>query len=284
LFRAYLQQILVDGVFHADPHPGNVFITGDGRLALIDLGMVGRVSSRVQEELIRLLLAISEGRGDDAATVAIGLGERIDGFEEGAVRRQIVEMVARHQHTPIKDLNVGRVVLEIARTGGQHGLRMSPDLAMLGKTLLNLDEIARTLDPSLDVNQTIQRNSMDLMRRRMMKSASPGHVFAALLDVKDFAEQLPRRVNRILDAVAANDLKVKVELIDEGAILLGLQKVANRIALGLVLAALIVGAAMLMRVPTTFTLFGYPGLAILLFLTAAGGGLWLAWTILRADV
>lgn len=284
LFRAYLQQILVDGVFHADPHPGNVFITEDHRLALIDLGMVGRVSSRVQEELIRLLLAISEGRGDDAATVAIGLGERLEGFDEAELRRQIAEMVSRHQHIALKDLNVGRVMLEIARAGGQHGLRMSPDLAMLGKTLLNLDEIARTLDPSLDVNATIRRNSIELMRRRMMKGASPGNVFASLLDVKEFAEQLPRRVNRILDAVAANDLKVRVEVIDEGSIIQGLQKVANRIALGLVLAALIVGAALLMRVPTSFTILGYPGLAILLFIAAAGGGIALALAIVSGDV
>jgi ubiquinone biosynthesis protein len=284
LFRAYLRQILVDGVFHADPHPGNVFLTDDRRrIALIDLGMVGRVSPRVQEELIRLVLAISEARGDDAATVAISLGERVEGFEEPAIRRHIAEMVSRHQHTPLENLNVGRVMLEIARIGGQHGLRVSPDLAMLGKTLLNLDEIGRTLDPSFDVNACIRRNAMDLMRLRFMKSASPGNLFASLLDVKEFAEQLPRRVNRILDAVAANDLRVKMDVIDEGSIMEGLQKVANRITLGLVLAALIVGAAMLMRVPTTFSIFGYPAFAMLLFLTAAGGGLWLAFTILHSD-
>ena len=91
-------------------------------------------------------------------------------------------------------------------------------------------------------------------------------------------------MNRILDALAGNDLKLKVEVIDQGSILDGLQKVANRIALGLVLAALIMGAAMLMRVPTRFSILGYPGLAILLFLAAAGGGLWMAWTILAGDV
>jgi ubiquinone biosynthesis protein len=104
------------------------------------------------------------------------------------------------------------------------------------------------------------------------------------LDMKEFAERLPGRVNRILDAVAANDLRLKVEIIDHGSIIEGFQKVANRIALGLVLAALIVGAAMLMRVPTRFTILGYPGLAILLFLAAAGGGFWMAWGILVGDV
>jgi ubiquinone biosynthesis protein len=104
------------------------------------------------------------------------------------------------------------------------------------------------------------------------------------MDVREFAERLPARVNRILDALAANDLRFKVEVIDQGSIIEGLQKVANRIALGLVLAALIVGAAMLMRVPTRLTIFGYPWLAMLLFLTAAAGGFWMAWTILAGDV
>ncbi len=122
------------------------------------------------------------------------------------------------------------------------------------------------------------------MRRRMLKAVSPSNVFSSVLDVKEFAERLPGRVNRILDAVASNDLRLKVEIIDRGSIIDGFQKVANRIALGLVLAALIVGAAMLMRVPTSFTILGYPGLAMLLFLAAAGGGFWMAWTVLASDV
>jgi hypothetical protein len=121
------------------------------------------------------------------------------------------------------------------------------------------------------------------MRQRMRKSATPANVFAAALEVREFAERLPGRVNRILDALAANDLRFKVEVIDQGSIIQGLQMVANRIALGLVLAALIVGAAMLMRVPTSVTIFGYPGLAMVLFLMAAAGGFWMAWTILAGD-
>ena len=82
LFRAYLQQILIDGVFHADPHPGNVLLTSDRRIALIDLGMIGRISSTLQEQLFKLILSISEGRGDEAAEVVISLGERREDFDE----------------------------------------------------------------------------------------------------------------------------------------------------------------------------------------------------------
>ena len=284
LFRAYLQQILVDGFFHADPHPGNVLLTPDHRIALLDLGMIGRLSSSMQEQLFRLMLAIAEGRGDEAAAVAIGISERLADFDEMAMRRSVIDMVGRYHRQSLADLNVGRVMLEVAQAGGQHGLRMSPDLALLGKTLLNLDEIGRVLDPAFDVNGSIRRNATTLMRHRMLKSASPANVFASALEVRDFTERLPGRVNRILDALAGNDLRLKIEVIDHGSIIDGFQKVANRVALGLVLAALIVGAALLMRVPTAFVILGYPGLAMLLFLAAAGGGFWMAWTILAGDV
>jgi predicted unusual protein kinase regulating ubiquinone biosynthesis (AarF/ABC1/UbiB family) len=284
LFRAYLQQILVDGVFHADPHPGNVLLTPDHRLALIDLGMVGRLSPSMQERLFRMMLAVSESRGDEAASIVIAVGETHEDFDEMQMRRTIIELVGRYRNAAAKELNVGRVMLEMARAATQHGLRMPPELALLGKTLLNLDEIGRLLDPEFDVNASMRRNATRLMQRRMLNAISPANVFSTALEVRDFAERLPGRMNRILDALSANDLRLKIEVIDHGSIIDGFQKVANRIALGLVLAALIVGAATLMRVQTPFTILGYPGLAMLLFLAAAGGGFWMAWTILAGDV
>ena len=284
LFRAYLHQILIDGVFHADPHPGNVLLTPDRRIALIDLGMIGRISSTMQEQLFKLILAIGEGRGDDAAEILISLGERHEDFNEPDMRRAIADLIGRFHRLRMREMNVGRVMLEMSRSSSEHGLKMPPELALLGKTLLHLDEVGRVLDPEFDVNASLRRNASSVMRRRMLKSATPANVFSAAMDVREFAERLPGRVNRILDALAANDLRFKVEVIDQGSIIDGLQKVANRIALGLVLAALIVGAAMLMRVPTSLTIFGYPWIAMLLFLAAAAGGFWMAWTILAGDV
>jgi ubiquinone biosynthesis protein len=284
LFRAYLEQILIDGVFHADPHPGNVLLTPDHRIALIDLGMIGRVSAGMQEQLFKLILAVGEGHGDEAATVMCNIGERREDFNESDMRRAIADLVGRFHRLTMREMNVGRVVLEMSRSGAEHGLKLPPELTMLGKTLLHLDEVGRVLDPDFDVNAALRRHASSVMRRRMMKSATPANVFAAALDIREFAERLPGRVNRIVDALAANDLRFKVEVIDQGSIIDGLQKVANRIALGLVLAALIVGAAMLMRVPTSLTIFGYPWIAMLLFLVAAAGGFWMAWTILAGDV
>jgi len=283
LVRAYLKQIIIDGVFHADPHPGNVLLTGDGRIALIDLGMIGRISPAMQERLLKLLLSVSEGRGDEAAEATAAMGEKLEGFDDHAFRRDISVMVGRYGHESLNNLKVGRVFMELQAACATHRLRAPAELTMLGKTLLNLDQVARALDPNMDVNATIRHDGAALMTRRLRKSATSGGMFSAVLEAKEFAERLPGRVNKVLDALATSELKMKVELIDEGAVMDGLQKVANRITLGLILAALIIGAALIMRVETSFRLLGYPGLAMILFLIAGTGGLWLAFHIITHD-
>ena len=283
LFRAYLKQILVDGFFHADPHPGNVFLTDDGRLALLDLGMVGRMSPGMQEDLLKLLLAISDGKGEEAADRAAEIGEKLDTFDEAEFRREVAELVAVYQNAKVGEIQIGRVVMQVSHAAGEAGVRLPPELTMLGKTLLHLDEIARILDPTFDPNASVRRNAAELLQRRMRKSASPASLYAALLEAKDFVEKRPGRVNKVLDILAKNELRLNVDAIDETLLIDGLHKIANRIALGLILAALIVGAALLMQVPTTFRILGYPGLAILFFLAAALGGLVLVFSILMSD-
>src|SRR5216683_3278033 len=283
LFRAYLQQILVDGFVHADPHPGNVFLTDDKRVALLDLGMVARIPPGMQERLLRLLLAISEGRAEEAATVAITLGDAQPLFDEKGLRRDVRDLVSQIVGATVGQMQIGRVVLMLARMSGERGIRVDPALTMLGKTLLNLDQVGRALDPEFDPNAAIRRNAAELMRQRMRKSLSPGNLFAGVMELKEFAENLPRRINTILDRVASNSLEVKVDAIDEKMLLEGFIKVANRITMGLILASLIVGAALLMRVETSFRILGYPGLAIVCFFGAAAGGVTLVFNILWSD-
>jgi predicted unusual protein kinase regulating ubiquinone biosynthesis (AarF/ABC1/UbiB family) len=283
LHRAYLKQILIDGFFHADPHPGNVFLTDDHRVALIDLGMVGWISSAMQENLLKMLLAISEGKGEEAAERAAEIGEKLETFDEPEFHRRVVELVGEYQNARLEQIQVGKVVMEVSRVSADAGMRLPAELTMLGKTLLHLDEIGRTLDPSFDPNASVRKNAAELLQKRMRKSASPANLYASLLEAKDFAQKLPGRVNKVLDILANNQLRLDVDAVDERLLIDGLHKIANRISLGLVLAALIVGAALLMQVPTEFRILGYPGLAILLFFAAAFGGLWLVVSILVRD-
>jgi predicted unusual protein kinase regulating ubiquinone biosynthesis (AarF/ABC1/UbiB family) len=115
LFRAYLKQTLVDGFFHADPHPGNVYITDDGRLALIDLGMVAHLNPALQDKLLRLLLAIGDGRSEQAAELAMAIGEQTEDFDETEFRRRVTDFVGRNQGLTAGEIQVGTNVMEIAK-------------------------------------------------------------------------------------------------------------------------------------------------------------------------
>ena len=284
LFRAYLKQILLDGFFHADPHPGNVFLTDDHQIALLDLGMVARIAPRMQQHMLQVVLAVSEGRGDETADFALRIGQPTAAFDEPAFRRRVAEMVSEQHGARADEIQVGLVVMNLSRIAAETGVRLAPELTLLGKTLLNLDAVGRTLAPKFDPNASIRSNAAALMNQRMLKSLSPGNVFAGMLELKDLADRFPARANKILDTLAENRLALRLDTgVDAGHVTRGLQKVANRIATGLVVAALIVSAAMLMQVRTRFTLFGYPGFAMVLFLAAVAFGLVLVMSIVRTD-
>jgi predicted unusual protein kinase regulating ubiquinone biosynthesis (AarF/ABC1/UbiB family) len=284
LFRAYLKQILIDGFFHADPHPGNVFLADDDRIALLDLGMVGRLLPSLRDNVLRLLLAISEGRGEEAAEITIRMGEPKPRFNQEEFTTRIGQLVAEHASASLSRLNSGQVVLEITKISADCWFRLPAEFTMVAKALLNLDRAVFTLDPSFEPTAIIRQRAMEILQRNLLKSLAPGNLMGGVVELKEFAEKLPGRVNKILDTIGNNEFKVDVNAIDEKVVLEGLQKVANRISLGLVLAALIVGASMLMRVDTTFKIMGYPAFAMIFFLLAAIAGLALVITIVMTDV
>jgi ubiquinone biosynthesis protein len=284
LCRAYLHQILVDGFFHADPHPGNIFLTDDGRLAFIDLGMVAQIGPTMQETLLQLVLAISEGRGEQVADLIMDMGTPVAEVDQEAVRRGIVHLVLQMQGVRLRELALGRLLFDSTRVASEGGYRLPRELTMLSKTLLNVDEVARRLDPDFDPNAAIRSNAAEIMRHRMLKSLSPGRLFDNLLELKSFLERMPRRLNRIVDAIEHNRLRVKVDAINEALLMEGLQKIANRITLGLMVSAMIVGAALLMRIETRFQILGYPGIAILFFLVAGATAIGLAVNIFLHDM
>ncbi|MEP6912764.1 MAG: AarF/UbiB family protein [bacterium] len=284
LFRAYLKQILLDGFVHADPHPGNVFVTDDDQIALIDLGMVARLLPGFRDNVLRLLLAISEGRGEEAAEVTIKMGEPKPRFDKAEFSKRIAEIVIENADASLSRLNSGKVALEITKISADCWFRLPSEFTMVAKALLNLDRSVFTLDPNFEPATIIRQRAMEILQRNLIQTLAPGNLLGGVVELKEFVEKLPGRVNKILDTLGNNEFKVDVNAIDEKIVLEGLQKVANRISLGLILAALIVGAAMLMRVETSFKILGYPGFAMIFFLLAAVAGLGLAFTIVMTDV
>ena len=285
LFQAYLKQILVDGFFHADPHPGNVFITEDGQIALLDVGMVGRLTPELQTRLLRFMLAISEGRAEDASAIMVQIGDpQPEVFDEQAFTREVADLVVRHQDAVAEDIQLGRIVIDLSRSAGENGIWLPEEFTTLGRALLALDQVGRTLDPDFDPNAAIRRNAAEILRRRMLETISPTNALNQLLELNDFVQRFPGRLNQVMEALARNELEIGIRVREDFWLTEGLQKISNRIATGLVLAALIIGAAMLMRVETTWRILGYPAIAMVLFLAAATLGLGLVVSILLNDV
>lgn len=283
LFRAYLKQVLVDGIFHADPHPGNVFVTADRHIALLDLGMVGHTTPSMQEHLLKMLLAISDGKSDVAADVAIDMGQPTEEYDAPAFRRRMAQLQVLRPGEGLGQINVGKILLQVSGSAAENGLLVPSELTLLGKTLLQLDEVGKILDPNFDTGAAIKRDVTQLMSQRMKKDASQGSILSSVLEIKDFFTGMPTRLTKILDAIANAELEIKVKALDATLVMEGLQKIANRITMGIILAALIVGASLLMRVDTAFRILGYPGLAMLFFLAAAAGGIWLMISIFAQD-
>lgn len=243
LFRAYLRQVIVDGVFHADPHPGNVLVTDDGRLALVDVGMVARLTPGVRDRLVKLFLALLDANDEEVARIAVTLGEPLPSYDPAAFQQSVTEVLGRVADASIEDVDIGAMVLELTRRAADTGLRMDVQLVMLGKAMLNLDQVAVTLDPTFEPRDALRRHADELMQQSM--GSSPAAILSTLLEAKEFMEALPGRLNRAMDAVGSGRFELRVNAFDEDEFLRGLHKLANVIAGGLILAALIVASAFL---------------------------------------
>ena len=280
LFAAYLRSILREGFLHADPHPGNLIVTPEGRLGILDLGMVANIPPRIQEKVVRLLVAIGDDDGERAARVLADMGEPLDHYEAAAFRDDVTHLIS-NAVADGADLQAGRVLVELSRVSGVHGLRPPPEMSMVGKALLNLDRSTMHLDPDFAPADAIRENVRHILREGLRTSSAD--LVNAALDAKEFTSQLPRRANRILDSLADGQLRLRVDAMDEERLHTILQRLANRLTLGLIIAATILGASLLMQVPTDSRILGYPAIAIVLFTVAILGGASLAAWIVITD-
>jgi ubiquinone biosynthesis protein len=284
LIGAYLDQVLVHGFFHADPHPGNVLLTRDGCLALIDLGMVARLSPEAQDQLSRLLLAISSGDSSAAADAMERLGDRLEDYDPDLLRTRVADLLLRYARVSVGELAAGRSLAELAMAASTCGLRPGAELTMLAKSLLNLDQVARTLDPDVRIDEIIEAHAATVLRRRMAEKTRPAKVMRSALDAAAFAEQLPDRLNKVLESLAEGRINLRLEGLDEGSVIRGAQKLANRVIAGVVIAAFVISAALFSSAPHASTLWGYPVLTIVFLGLAALTAVWVAVGMLRRDL
>ena len=280
LWRAYLKQILMDGAFQCDPHPGNFLIDGEGRLALLDYGMIAFVSRENQLRLMALLITLVERDGDRTARACIEIGIVGKDFRETRFRAEVGHLVARHSGMTLKDLPFGLIVRDLLVLSVRNDIQVPPEMVLLGKTLLNLEPICRKLDPDMDPVSTMKDVAMRLLEEQIRRDISTERLMSLALEVRSFLYDVPLSLRRVLTQLANNELRVGIEIEKAEQMQVAVRDVANRITLGVITAALIMGSALLVRVGAGHTIFDLPIIAFLGFLMAAGLGIFVVVQIL----
>jgi ubiquinone biosynthesis protein len=319
--HAYLQQITGHGHFHADPHPGNVFIVLPGRdnprtpaeaaaddrrqevrvgataitqsendakaaaplaparnepkLALIDFGMTAHLTGTMRDHVVRLLLAMGENNGDAAAEALVEVGEVADAFDRTAYIREVSAVIAKHANETVEETPAGVVLYEMITIAYREGLKLPAELTLLAKALFNLDAVTRALDPNFNPTQSIREYTAEIANQRAQRDMSPRRLFQIASETSDLMRALPHRLDVFTQKLVSDDFAVRVDTPQLGSLLLGLEKVANRIFTGLVLGGLLVASGLLMAYEQSLGMAG--------FVIAGVLGLWMIFTILIQD-
>lgn len=284
LFKAYLRQVLVAGFYHSDPHPGNVLVTPDRRIGLIDLGMVGRLSESMRDKLFALLTAICEKDADRVCDVALKLTDSpVHSVSRSVFTSELTDLLGRSHDAQVQQLEFGSVVMEVMRICSDQGLAIPRELSLLGKTLLNLDRVAMALAPKFNPNASIERNLSSIAQKRTFESLKKGDVMSMLLELKELFARSPQKINELLTLLAENRLRIDVDAVDEVALIQGFQKIANRIAMGAIIGAMIIGSSLMMDIDSGFSIGGYPGFPMTILIVSGIMALGFMYSVFRHD-
>lgn len=282
--KGYLHQIIVNGFAHADPHPGNIHVTKSGKLAMMDLGMVVRFDDQLKEDILKLMIGLGENDGDQVYRVLLEISEFDNQKTDlNKFKRNVLRTMQLNNNRKADELQNGRTIMQINKIAAQVNIKLPIELISLGKILLNMDQIIAVLAPEYDIQKSVRDYVKQLMQEHLKQQLKTGDLLRNLLESKELIENLPHRLNKITDDMATHQFKLKMDIFDERRFILALQKVANRITTAIIVAALILGAALIMRIPTSWTLMGYPGFAVILFIIAALIGFYLVYQILFKD-
>ncbi|KAF1710721.1 ABC1 kinase family protein [Pseudoxanthomonas sacheonensis] len=279
--QAVLKMMLEDGFFHADPHPGNVFVLADGRIAIIDFGMVGRLSPARRAEVVSLLFGLVEHDSGRVTEVLLEWTQQSD-VDEEQLTADIDAFVDRYHGVPLGQLDLAGMLLEVTVLLRAHRLALPADLALLIKVCLTLEGLGRSLDPDFDM----ARQAQPFLRRAMAAQLGPRAAVRrgarALIDATGLLAAFPQELRRLLRAVRGGNARLHLQMDQLPEFGRQVSHSANRLAGGLVIAALIIGSSITLTVKGGPTLLGLPFFGLLGFAGASLAGLWLLWSIFRS--
>ena len=283
--HAVLKMIVEDGFFHADPHPGNVFYLPGNRIAFIDFGMVGRLTEERRDQLIRLLLGLVTNEPRRVADVMLdwtgdAVGDTV--VDEDGLMMEIQTFVDQYHGMPLKQLKLGTMLSDLVAILRQHRLALPVDLALLVKAFITLEGMGRELDPDFDM----AGEAMPLLEQALHTRYTPAAIiklgWQAAGEALALIADLPRDISRLLRAARRGRLEIHIDITHLKRVGNQLDSAANRLAVGIVVAALIIGSAIVMTVSGGPRLLGLPFFGLLGFVGAVIGGIWLLLSIWRS--
>lgn len=279
--NAVLKQIFINGFFHGDPHPGNIFILENNTIAFLDFGMVGRIDEETKTQLARILTAVIERDASEITEVFIQIGAVEDTDVKG-LNLDLTDFVEHYYGIPLEELRMGKLLMDMVDIVSQNKIKIPPDLFLLSKALITIEGIGRKLDP--EFNMTVQ--AKPFVEKLATQKYSPKRIAKEIRKfVKgfySFASLLPRDLNLIINKIKKGTLKIEFEHKGLENLISQMDKVSNRIAFSVVIAALIIGSSVIMQTDKGPLFLDFPVLGILGFFIAGIMGLWLAIAILRS--
>ena len=281
--QAVLKMIVEDGLFHADPHPGNVFYLEGNRIAFIDFGMVGRLSVRRRDEMLALLLGLVERQPQTVADVLLDWAGDEHGVNLGALETEIELFLDQYHGAPLAELNLGQMLADVTTILREHHLGLPSDMALLIKAFITLEGMGRGLDPAFHMTTEALPLLKKVVRARYQPKEVANRAWQTFRRALAVAEQLPHDVSHMLRNARRGRLHVGIELAHLKRVGDQVDRAANRLAMALIIAALIIGSSIVMTVKGGPTLFGLPAFGFLGFMGAMLGGVWLVRAIWRSS-
>jgi predicted unusual protein kinase regulating ubiquinone biosynthesis (AarF/ABC1/UbiB family) len=279
LFRAFFQQLYIDGFFHADPHPGNLFYLNDGRIALLDCGMVGRLDPRTQQILTEMLLAIVDLDAQRCAQLTIELAESGQPMSLSRLVNDYDRMLRKYYNLSLSQINFSQVFYEVLQVARNNKIRLPSNMGLYAKTMANLEGVARSFNPEINLLDELKPLMTDLFRRQLLGDNPLQTFLRTALDLKSLSLQSPRQVELLLDRVTSETLRWNITIPDLDPLRRSMDDSANRLSFSVVVGSLIIGAAIISANAQTNQL---SFISNILFATASFLGLWLAISILRS--
>jgi len=275
--RAVLKMIVRDGFFHADPHPGNVFYLPGNRIAFIDFGMVGRLSEQRREQLLELLLGLVQQEAKRVADVLLAWTENGMVDPEGMLG-EIEAFVEQYRGLPLRQLRLGSLLSDLAGILRQHRVMLPADLSLLIKAFVSLEGMGRELDPDFDMAGEALPLLQQALREHYAPAALLRRSVGGLREMAVLLAGLPQDLSRLLRAARKGRLDIHIDVLHLKRVGNQLDRAVNRLVIGVVIAALIIGSAIVLTVPQ-----GPHWLGTLGFLVALFGSLWLILSIWGAN-